>query len=282
MTHKQNIIDGYYQHAAQFRAKTGNPLPGTVKQDPNTKGPRGETKEEIKARVAARVAEVQAQRASAAVAQNGQATQPGDHAASNVSMASQLQPPAMAGIPPALSHGNPTGNPNGAGNYGHPTPGYGASSSPHNMMGTPNPAAVYQQGTAPTPATAPAAGNLPPRPEFGPPSLSRSAMNDLHSTNGRTLPPAIVQTKTCLNNVMELDARVAIGKEPTTIRQLVHDVIGSAQLTSSPGAYFVWFTHGFADAKTDAITLEEMKSGAGKYGCHIPADAQPTRTVLAE
>ena len=51
----------------------------------------------------------------------------------------------MAGSPPALSHGNPTGNPNGAGNYGHPTQGCGASSSPHNMMGTPNPAAVVRR-----------------------------------------------------------------------------------------------------------------------------------------
>ena len=75
----------------------------------------------------------------------GQANPAGNHAASNVTMASQLQPPAMAGIPSALSHGNPIGNPNGAGDYGHPTQGYGASSSPHNMMGTPNPAAVVRR-----------------------------------------------------------------------------------------------------------------------------------------
>ena len=65
-SHRQSIIDGYYQRAADFRAKTGNPLPGTVKQDPNKKGARAETTEEIKARVAARRAENKAKKEAAA------------------------------------------------------------------------------------------------------------------------------------------------------------------------------------------------------------------------
>ena len=63
-------------HAQQGTLGRSVARPVTVKQDPNTKGPRGETKQDIRARVAARVAEVQAQRAAAAAAaaQNGQAT----------------------------------------------------------------------------------------------------------------------------------------------------------------------------------------------------------------
>ena len=102
------------------------------------------SKEEIRAHFGARLAEVQVQAQRAAAAQNRQATQPGMHAVGNVSMASQFQSPAMAGSPPALSNGNGFGIPyryhnpnnNGTGYYGHPTQGYGGSSSPYSMMGT--------------------------------------------------------------------------------------------------------------------------------------------------
>lgn len=70
--HRQGILDGYYRRAAEFRAQTGNPLPGTVKHDPNKRGKREETTDELKARLAAhRAAKKAAKEAAAAGVPNG-------------------------------------------------------------------------------------------------------------------------------------------------------------------------------------------------------------------
>lgn len=73
--HRQSLIDGYYQLAAEHRARTGNPLPGTVKHDPTKKGKREETKEETLARLAAHRAKKQAEKEAAAQAAT-EATRP--------------------------------------------------------------------------------------------------------------------------------------------------------------------------------------------------------------
>jgi hypothetical protein len=93
LAHEQDIIDGYYQRAAQHRARTGNPLPGTVKHDPNKKGKREETPAEMKARLAARLAEKKAQREAAARGeQSSQTPELQTPAESNTSPPAALQP----------------------------------------------------------------------------------------------------------------------------------------------------------------------------------------------
>ena len=103
--HRQSIIDEYYRRQAQHRARTGNPLPGTVKHDPNKKGKREETPAEIKARLDARMAAKRAAREAAARGEHSSQTpEQQTPAESNASPPAALQQmPTEAHVTPGMA-----------------------------------------------------------------------------------------------------------------------------------------------------------------------------------